>query len=94
VDGSFSALIGWRAVANHLVQLPDNQARQEAAAVLQSVPQQLRSASEPVGPTRWMANPTGLHRVCTAAIHRLLVLPAGTPSPRRLPIRRRTCWPG
>jgi uncharacterized membrane protein YccC len=84
VDGLFTALIGWRAVANHLVRRPDNEARQEAAVVLESVPQQLRPAPERVEPTRWMANPTGLHRVCRAAIPRLIVLPAGTPSLRLL----------
>src|SRR6266850_4161235 len=33
VDGLFTALVGWRVVANHLVRLLDNQARQEAEAV-------------------------------------------------------------
>jgi uncharacterized membrane protein YccC len=84
VDGLFTALVGWRAVANHLVRLSGNQARQEAAAVLQSVPQQLRSASEPGEPTRWIGNPTGLYRVCEAAMQRLIALPAVAPSLRLL----------
>jgi len=41
VDGLFAALVGWRAVANHLVRLSDDEARRGTAAVLESVPQQL-----------------------------------------------------
>ncbi len=44
VDGLFAALAGWRAVAVHLSSLSADQARQEADAVLQSVPEELRSA--------------------------------------------------
>ncbi len=84
VDGLFTALLGWRVVANHLVRLSDNQAEREAAAVLESVPRQLQSASERDQPTRWLADPTGLARICAAAIQRLIALPAETPSLRLL----------
>ena len=46
VDGLFAALAGWRTVAAHLARLPDDRARDEAEAVLRSVPQELRSAPE------------------------------------------------
>jgi uncharacterized membrane protein YccC len=84
VGGLFTALVGWRAVANHLVRLSDEEARRGAASVLESVPQQLRSASEHDQPTRWMADPIGLHRICAAAILKLIALPAETPSLRLL----------
>jgi uncharacterized membrane protein YccC len=84
VDGLFTALVGWRAVANHLVRLPEDEARRTAAAVLESVPPELQSASERDQPQRWMADPTGLHRICMAAVQRLIALPAETPSLRLL----------
>ena len=84
VDGLFTALVGWRSVANHLVRLSDEQARHGAAAVLESVPQQLRSESENDQATRWTAEPIGLHRTCAAAIEKLIALPAETPSLRLL----------
>ena len=84
VDGLFTALVGWRAVANHLVRLSDEEARRGAASVLESVPQQLRSAPEYDQATRWIADPIGLHRICAAAIQKLIALPAETPSRRLL----------
>jgi hypothetical protein len=84
VDGLFTALVGWRAVANHLVRLSGNEARRAAATVLEMVPRQLRSASEHDQPTRWIADPIGLHRICAAAIRTLIAWPAETPSLRLL----------
>ena len=84
VDGLFAALAGWRTVAVHLARLPDDKARQEADAVLQSMPQELRSAPVQGEPARWMADPVGLRRICEAAVRTLVALPAGTPSLRLL----------
>jgi uncharacterized membrane protein YccC len=84
VDGLFAALAGWRTVAVHLARLPADRARDEAEAVLRSVPQELRSALEAGGPTRWMADPVRLHGGCEAAVQRLTALPAGRPSLRLL----------
>jgi len=84
VDGLFIALVGWRSVANHLVRLSGNEARRTVAAVLEMVPQQLRSDSEHDQPTRWTADPIGLHHVCTAAIEKLIARPVETPSLRML----------
>jgi uncharacterized membrane protein YccC len=84
VDGLFTTLVGWRAVANHLIRLSENEARREAASVLESVPQQLRSAPEYDQATRWIADPIGLHQICAAAIQKLIALPAETPSLRLL----------
>jgi len=84
VNGLFAALVGWRAVANHLVRLSEDEARRTAAAVLESVPRQLQSASENDRATRWIADPIGLHRICAAAIERLISRPAETPSLRLL----------
>ena len=84
VDGMFTALEGWRAVANHLLRLPHDAARHEAAVIVQSLPQELRSLPEHGEEARWVADPTGLHRICEAAARRLIALPAGTPSLRLL----------
>jgi uncharacterized membrane protein YccC len=84
VDGLFTALAGWRAVANHLVRLPGDTARQDAAVILQSLPQELRSLPEHGEPTRWIADPIGLYRTCETSMRRLISLPVGTPSLRLL----------
>jgi uncharacterized membrane protein YccC len=82
VDGLFAALTGWRAVANHLLQLPHDAARQEAAMILQSLPQQLRALPEEGKQACWFADPAGLQRMRDAATRRLITLPVGTPSLR------------
>jgi uncharacterized membrane protein YccC len=48
------------------------------------VPEELRLEAEEGEPTRWIADPTGLLRVCDAAVRRLVALPARTPSLRLL----------
>jgi uncharacterized membrane protein YccC len=80
MDGLFAALAGWRSVAVRLAGLPGDKARQEADAVLRSLPEELRSAPAPDAPKRWLADPIGLRRICDATVRRLLALPAGTPS--------------
>src|SRR6266478_3703737 len=84
VDGLLAALAGWRTVAVHLVGVLPNQARQEADAVLQAVPRELRSAPVQGEPARWIDDPVGLRRACEAAVRRLITLPAATPSLRLL----------
>ena len=84
VDGLFVGLTGWRAVANHLVQLPHDAARQEAAMILQSLPQQLRALPEEGKQACWFVDPAGLQRNCDAATRRLITLPVGTPTLRLL----------
>jgi uncharacterized membrane protein YccC len=84
VGGLFTALLGWRVVANHLVRMSDNEAQRAAAAVLEIVPRQLRSAPEHDQPTRWKADLIGLHRICATAAARLIALRAESPSLRLL----------
>jgi uncharacterized membrane protein YccC len=81
-DGLFAALVSWRAVANHLVQLPGDAARQDAAVILQSLPQEL--LSDHGEPRRWIADPIALYRTCDTTTRLLLSLPVGTPSQRLL----------
>ena len=83
MDGLFAALVGWRTVAVLLPRLPDDEARQEAGAVLQNVPQELRSAEHGV-PAGWMADPVRLRQTCETAARMLIALPASTPSLRLL----------
>ena len=84
IDGLLSAMAGWRSVAVVLARSPDERARQEAGAVLAWVPEELRLRPEQSEPTRWIADPTRLLRVCDAAVRRLVALPARTPSLRLL----------
>jgi uncharacterized membrane protein YccC len=85
VDGLFAALAGWRAVAVHLRTLSADQARQEADAVLQSVPEELRSPGRSgAGPAHWLGDPIGLRRICAAARRRLIALPTERPTRRLL----------
>jgi uncharacterized membrane protein YccC len=84
IDGLMSALASWRTAAVLLARSPDERARQEAAAVLARVPEELRLEPEQGEPTRWIADPTRLLLVCDAAVRRLVALPARTPSLRLL----------
>jgi uncharacterized membrane protein YccC len=84
VDGLFTALRGWRAVANHLDELPADESRQEAVAVLENLPPELGSASQPGASERWIGNPVTLHSICGTIVRRLIELPVGTPSLRLL----------
>jgi fusaric acid resistance family protein len=83
VDGLFAAQAGWRTVAVLLARLPDDEARQEADAVLRSIPDELRSAEDGV-PAGWIADPVRPRRACEMAVRTLTTLPVGTPSLRLL----------
>ena len=84
VDGLLAALAGWRTVAVHARAIAGREARQEANAVLQNVPQELRiSLSRTSRRAGWLIR-AGLRRICEAAVRRLIALPAGTPSLRLL----------
>jgi uncharacterized membrane protein YccC len=83
MDGLFSALAGWRAVAIRLARLPYSAARQEADLVLQHVPQELQSKS-PEMSMHWLASPVLQRQRCDAAVQALIALPANTPSLRLL----------
>jgi uncharacterized membrane protein YccC len=84
VDGLLAALACWRTVAAHLEGLQHQQAGREADAVLETLPQQLRSPPPPGEPGRWTADPIGLRRSCEIAVRRLAALHVGKPSPQLL----------
>jgi uncharacterized membrane protein YccC len=84
LEGLFAALSGWRMVANHLELLPHNQQRQEADAVLRSLPWEVLSAPMEGGAPRWTADPRRLRKGCATAVRALVALPADTPSLRLL----------
>jgi uncharacterized membrane protein YccC len=83
LDGLLAAQAGWRTVAVLLARLPDDEARQEADAVLQNIPQELRSAEHGV-PPGWMADPVRPRQACETAVRTLIAVPARTPSLRLL----------
>ena len=84
VDGLFTALSSWRAIANHLRWLPPLEARRYVAAVLEALPPELRSASQLGAPDRLIGDPVALHRICQLTVRRLIATPAVTPSVRLL----------
>jgi uncharacterized membrane protein YccC len=81
-DSLFEALAGWSAVVWRLARLPDDAARQEADAVLDCVPLELRSAPSHNDMIPWVTDPTGMRRLCDATVRRLIAMPASTPSLR------------
>ena len=83
VDGLFAAQVGWRTVAVLLARLADDEARQEADAVLQNIPQELRSAEHGVPPD-WITSPVRPRQAFETAARTLTTLPASTPSLRLL----------
>ena len=80
--GLFEALAGWSAVVWRLARLPDDAARQEADAALNSMPLELRSALSQGDALPWVTDPSRMRRLCDAAAQRLIAMPAGTPSIR------------
>ena len=50
--------------------------------MLNSVPVELRSAPSQGDATSWVTDPTGMRRLCDAAVRRLIAMPADTPSLR------------
>lgn len=84
VDGLFAALAGWRTLAARLARHPDPAVWREADVVLQQFPGELRSWPEQGRPTRWLADPVRLGRLCDAGMQTLVDLPAATPSLRLL----------
>jgi len=83
VDGLFAAIVSWRTIAVLLARLPGGEARQEADAVLQNIPQELRSAEHGVPPD-WIVVPVRPRQACETAVRTLIALPASTPSLRLL----------
>ena len=83
VDGLFTALSGWRAIAEALV-VPTVETQQEAALVLENLPPDLLSACGPDAAARWLHDPVALRRSCALAVPRLITWPVATPSLRLL----------
>jgi len=82
VDGLFTALSGWRAIANRLTQLSGREAKAEATVVLRHIPPELLSLLEQADPARWTDDPTALRGSCETVVRRLMALPTGSPSQR------------
>jgi uncharacterized membrane protein YccC len=82
--GLFTALCGWRGVAAQLPALTADGARDEADAILHSIPDELRSPPQPLALSNWMEDPMALRGVCEQAVQTLLSSPACTPLQRLL----------
>jgi uncharacterized membrane protein YccC len=83
VDGLFSALSGWRAIAS-VHALSAGETRHEAVTIIETLPLELRSASQPDAAARWIRDPVALYRSCELTVRRLIALRAETPSLRLL----------
>jgi hypothetical protein len=81
VHGLLRALDGWRRVATHLSRSA-GQEKRLGETILCRIPSELRLASEPGTSERWMSDPVAPRRVCEAALHVLLAMPADTASLR------------
>jgi uncharacterized membrane protein YccC len=84
IDGLFYALAAWRSAVVRLSRLPKDVARQEANAILRSIPPELRSAAQAGQTIPWTENPSGKRAECDAAARALRALPPGSPSLRLL----------
>ena len=84
IDGLFYALAAWRSAVGRLSRLPKDVARQEANAILRSIPPELRSAAQAGQTIPWTENPSGKRAECDAAARALRALPPGSPSLRLL----------
>jgi uncharacterized membrane protein YccC len=84
VDGLFAALAGWRTAAHHLELSSSGEGRGEGAAILEQLPPALRSAPVDGTAPAWVAAPSKLGRICTAAARSIAALPAAAPSLRLL----------
>jgi uncharacterized membrane protein YccC len=82
VDGLFTAISGWRAVATSLERMPGEQGRHEANVILQRLPPELRSELTLNDTATWAARPSRLRLACRKAVRALVALPATTPSLR------------
>jgi uncharacterized membrane protein YccC len=67
-------------VVVRLLHLPRDLARQEANAILRSIPPELRSAAQAGQTTTWTENPCAKRAECDAAARALRALPTGSPS--------------
>ncbi len=84
MDGLFSALSGWSAVANHLVNIPGPEGARECAAILQVLPVELRTPWITIGGVNWANEPARIRALIAAAVRALVALPATEPSLRLL----------
>jgi len=82
MQGLVDSLTGWRAIANHLGQLPDDIARTAADVVLQCLPPLLLTLLQRADAVSWMEDPVGLRWQCETAASSLMDLDVATPSQR------------
>jgi uncharacterized membrane protein YccC len=83
-DGMLAALAAWYAVIRRLAWMPATERSHEAAAILEIVPQDLRSDADPGMEAGLLADPDGFHRLCLSTAQRMTDLSAATPSVRLL----------
>lgn len=92
VDGLFTALANWRAVAVRLKQLGSDRARQDAETVLHRLPGEMLSA--PLDRAHFLSEPATLRRICESSARRLVGSHPDTPSDRLLTIRTSEVFAG
>jgi uncharacterized membrane protein YccC len=83
-EGLIDALVGWQAIANHVVRLPLELANERTRAVRQLVPRDLAAMEQCDAPTLSSLSSPGLHRAVQQAVRRLISTPTPIPSLRLL----------
>lgn len=82
VGGLIAALADWRSITARLIRLPDDEARRQADAVLDKLPENLKFAADQASATPWLADPIGMRRHMEAVRRNLADMQADTPSLR------------
>ena len=70
MDGLFTALSGWSAVANHLAAIPEPSGALALTAILQAVPVELRASLVAGSAAKWADDPVQIRGLCNAALAR------------------------
>jgi uncharacterized membrane protein YccC len=83
-EGLIDALVGWQAIANHVVRLPLELANERTRAVRQLGPRDLAAVEQCDAPTLSSLSSAGLHRTVQQAVRRLISTPTPIPSLRLL----------
>jgi uncharacterized membrane protein YccC len=83
-EGLFDALVGWQAIANHVVRLPLKLANEQASTVGRLVPRDLGVMEQGVSPAMSSLSWPGLYRGTQQAVRRLIATSTSVPSQRLL----------
>ena len=82
--GMFEVLSDWRTIAGHLRRLPDDDAKREAAAIIQALPRSVHDLLASRDEAAWTAKPAVARDACEAASRGMVGFETDRPSVRLL----------